>query len=110
MNTSPVPIAATAKPSRVQVSTAVLEANLTRKTMPAYPMVAKSFKVEGLVVVDVVVDRSGNVLEAKAVSGPQLLLRGAEAAVRQWHFKPYTVDGTPVEMESQVSLNFRLSK
>jgi len=92
------------------VSTAELEANLTRKPLPVYPMVAKNFKVEGLVVVDVVVDRSGNVLEAKAVSGPQLLLRGAEAAVRQWHFKSYMVDGAPVEMESQVSLNFRLSK
>lgn len=110
MNTPPAPIATTAKPSRVQVSTAELEANLTRKTLPVYPMVAKNFKVEGLVVVDVVVDRNGNVLEAKALSGPQLLLRGAEAAVRQWHFKPYMVDGAPVEMESQVSLSYRLSR
>ena len=108
--TTPAPIGATGIPSRVQVTTAVLEANLTRKTLPVYPIVAKTFKVEGLVVVNVVVDRDGNVREAKAVTGPPLLLRGAEDAVRQWRFKPYTVDGTPVEMESQIPLNFRLAR
>lgn len=61
-----------------------------------------------MVVLDVVVDSKGGIKDVKVLSGPALLVRGAEDAVRQWRFKAYVVDGIPVEMESQISMNFRL--
>jgi protein TonB len=93
---------------RVHVSAAVLDEYVTHKSQPLYPLIAKTAGVEGMVVLDIIVDGRGGLQEVKVVSGPALLVRGAEEAVRQWRFKPYIVDGNAVEMESQVSMNFRL--
>jgi len=95
-------------PMRVHVSAAVLDEYVTHRSQPIYPLIAKTAGVEGMVVLDIVVDSKGNLHDVKVLSGPALLVRGAEEAVRQWRFKPYVVDGSPVEMESQISMNFRL--
>jgi protein TonB len=113
MNTPPPPISTPSTPSagapmRVHVSAAVLDEYVTHKSQPLYPLIAKTAGVEGMVVLDIIVDGRGGLQEVKVVSGPALLVRGAEEAVRQWRFKPYIVDGNAVEMESQVSMNFRL--
>jgi protein TonB len=93
---------------RVHISAAVLEEYVIHKSQPVYPLIAKTAGVEGMVVLDIVVDGRGGLQEVKVLSGPAMLARGAADAVRQWRFKPYTVDGNTVEMESQVSMNFRL--
>ena len=73
-------------------------------------MIAKAAGVQGMVVLDVVVDSKGTLQKITIVNGSALLARAAEDALRQWRFKPYMVDGNPVEMESQVTMNFRLGR
>ena len=73
-------------------------------------MIAKAAGVQGMVMLDVVVDSKGTLQKITIVNGSALLARAAEDALRQWRFKPYMVDGNPVEMESQVTMNFRLGR
>jgi len=60
------------------------------------------------VVLKIVVAETGEVKEVTVVSGDPILAQAAADAVKQWKYKPYTVDGVPVEMETQVSINFHL--
>ena len=73
-------------------------------------MIAKAAGVSGMVVLDIIIDGKGNLQKVTTITGSALLARAAEEALRQWRFKAYLVDGNPVEMESQVAMNFRLTK
>ena len=95
---------------RVHVPPAELEQYITRKTQPVYPMIAKAAGVQGVVVLDIIVDGKGNLQAVSTITGSALLARAAEDALRQWRFKPYLVDGNPVEMESQIAMNFRMTR
>lgn len=103
-------VSAPSVPARIRVSSVSFSSYITRKTMPAYPSIAKTGRVEGEVILDVVVDRNGRLQSVTVISGPALLRKGAEDAVKQWAFKPYKVDGQPIEIESQISMNFRLGQ
>ncbi|PYX89826.1 MAG: hypothetical protein DMG67_14180 [Acidobacteria bacterium] len=105
-----LPPSTTGAPMRVHIPPAELEQFVTRKTTPVYPMIAKAAGVQGMVVLDVVVDSKGTLQKVTIVNGSALLARAAEDALRQWRFKPYMVDGNPVEMESQIAMNFRLGR
>jgi len=61
------------------------------------------------VVLDIHIGQDGTVQDAKLVSGEPLLVDAAMAAVKQWRFQPQLVDGTPAEMQTRITLNFRLS-
>jgi TonB family protein len=73
---------------------------------PEYPQAARQFGAHGTVVFDVVIGKDGAVEEAKVVSGHPLLVQAAKDAVMQWRYKPTFVNGEPVEVHTQVSLNF----
>jgi len=64
--------------------------------------------VEGDVVLAAVIGKDGTVRDLKAVSGPAMLVSSAIQAVRQWRYKPYLLNGQPVEVETQIKLQFRL--
>ena len=96
------------RPSRIRVGGAVLAGTLISKTMPVYPPVAVSARVQGTVVLDALISRSGTVETVKAVSGPALLLQSAVDAVKTWRYKPYLLNGIPIELESTISVNFVL--
>ena len=76
--------------------------------LPEYPLIAKSQHLEGDVRVDAVVDVNGRVTAAKAVSGPVLLQQAAVDAVRQWKYRPATLNGNPVPMQLSVTIRFRV--
>jgi TonB family protein len=95
--------------TRIHISATSLDDYIAHKVPPVYPPIAKMARVEGVVVLDVVVNKNGELAEVKVVSGPAMLTHGALDAVRQWHFKPYIVDGRPIEIESQVTMSFRLT-
>jgi protein TonB len=99
-----------AAPTRIYVPPAELDHYIVRRTPPVYPMIAKAAGVSGMVVLDIIVDGKGNLQKVTTITGSALLARAAEEALRQWRFKPYLVDGNPVEMESQVAMNFRLTR
>jgi len=86
----------------------VREPKLVTSTRPIYPSMAKQTNVQGNVIVTATVDSKGNVVDAKIVSGPQLLRQAALDTVRQWKYSPAQVDGRPATAAVTVSLDFRL--
>jgi protein TonB len=75
---------------------------------PIYPAVALAAKIEGVVVIDAVIDEQGNIVRAKVVDGPPLLVGAALAAVTHWKYEPTYLDGQAVEIETHVDVRFRL--
>lgn len=92
----------------MKLSSSAAENNLLHRVEPDYPEEARREKIQGAVVLDVRIDGEGAVQEVKLVNGPELLAQAAIAAVKQWRFKARTVDGRPVEMQTRITLNFRL--
>jgi periplasmic protein TonB len=75
---------------------------------PDYPVLAKQERIWGTVVVDAVIDEHGNVVQAHVVSGHPLLIKAALNAVLQWKYEPTLLNGTPVAIEMEVNVNFKL--
>jgi TonB family protein len=92
----------------LEVSPEVAEGSLLHRVEPDYPEEARGQQIQGPVVLDVRTGRDGAVQEVKLVSGQRLLAEAAMAAVKQWRFSPRVVKGEPVEMQTKVTLNFRL--
>jgi len=82
---------------------------VSRSVQPNYPLLAKQMKVQGAVVLQALIDRSGNIEDLHVVSGPAILSAAAQEAVKQWHFRPYLQAGRPVETEARITVNFTIS-
>jgi TonB family protein len=82
--------------------------SLLRRVEPEYPEEARQQRIQGAVVLEVRIGRDGAIQDVKLVSGQSLLADAAIAAVRQWRFKPRVLKGQPVEMQTTVTLNFRM--
>jgi periplasmic protein TonB len=95
-------------PQRIQVSQGVTQGLLVRQVKPQYPAMARESRVEGDVLLSAVIDKDGAVSDVRAISGPALLIPAALQAVRQWRYKPYLLNGQPVEVETQIKVQFRL--
>ena len=94
---------------RIRVAARVAEANLIHDVTPQYPPEAGRARVEGTVVLMAVIGKDGSVKDVRVESGLPILAQAAMDAVRQWHYKPYMVDGEPVEVDSRITINFTLS-
>jgi TonB family protein len=92
----------------VNVSQGVSQGLLVKKVQPTYPSNALTLHVEGAVELLATISKNGNITAVKVVSGPPLLTRAASDAVKQWKYKPYLLNGEPVEIQTQVTINFRL--
>ena len=79
---------------------------LSQPIDPQYPAAAKAGGQRGTVVLQVLIARDGTVQEAKFMQGSLIFARAAIDAVRQWHFKPYILNGRPVSVLSAITLNF----
>lgn len=101
------PVVPTAS-GRPHVEPDVASALILQKGPIKYPDAARSAGIEGTVVLKVVVSESGDVKEVTVVSGDPTLAQAATESVRQWKYKPYTVGGTPSEMETQVGVAFHV--
>ncbi|MGO9125658.1 MAG: TonB family protein [Terriglobales bacterium] len=82
---------------------------VARPVEPNYPLLAKQMKVQGAVVLQALIDKTGNIQDLHVVSGPTILAAAAREAVKQWHFKPYYQGGQPVETEARITVNFTIS-
>ena len=100
--------AAPPPPQRIQVSQGVTQGLLVRQVKPQYPAMARETRVEGDVLLEAVIDKDGAVSDVRAISGPSLLIPPALQAVRQWRYKPYLLNGQPVEVETRIKVQFRL--
>ena len=95
-------------PQRVRVSSGVMQALLVKKVPPQYPQDAKDQQIQGVVVLKAVINKEGNVSNLELVSGHPMLAPAAIEAVKQWKYRPFLLNGEPVEVESQVQINFTL--
>jgi protein TonB len=94
---------------RMRIASRVAEANLIHDVAPQYPPEAGRARIEGTVVLMAVIGTDGNVKDVRVESGLPILAQAAIDAVRQWHYKPYMIDGEPVEVDSRITINFTLS-
>ena len=83
------------------------EAKLLSSVNPVYPIAAKEAGVQGDVVINAVIDKSGRVRQMKVASGPVLLRQAALNAMREWRYSPSTLDGQPIDGQVVVTLQFR---
>jgi periplasmic protein TonB len=86
------------------------EGMLLRRVDPEYPRMAKLARIQGQVLLTAVINKNGEIEKLQAVSGPPLLIKAALAAVSQWRYRPYIVNGQPCEVETQITVNFRLGE
>jgi TonB family protein len=96
----------TAQP-QTQVPADVMEKLVTHRVEPEYPAAARPGKLQGIIVLDVVVGRDGSVVNTRALNGPEILAQAAVDAMRWWRFEPYRVDGKPVVAETTVAVEFK---
>jgi TonB family protein len=82
--------------------------SLERKVQPIYPAQARSTRLQGPVVLQAVIDEVGAVQNLKTVSGDPVLAQAAIDAVHQWRYQPYLLNGQPVKMPIQITINFTL--
>jgi len=97
-----------AAPSDLRISQGVSQGLLIKKVPPRYPQNALSMHLQGMVQLEATIDKEGNVKNLKVASGDAILARAAMDAVRQWRYKPYYLDGDPVEIQTQITINFKL--
>jgi periplasmic protein TonB len=96
-------------PQRVRISQGVTKGLLIQKIEPQYPPLARAARVQGEVILSAIIDGSGQITNLQLVSGHPMLVPAAIAAVKQWRYKPYLLNGQPVEVETTITVIFSLS-
>ncbi len=94
----------------LNVSQGVSQGLLTKKVQPIYPRNALTMRVEGTVELQATISKTGDISKVKILSGDGLLAKAASDAVKQWKYKPYLLNGEPVEIQTEVTINFKLPK
>jgi TonB family protein len=96
-------------PLRVRVSAGVSQGLLIKRVQPDYPEAARKGGVEGTVVLKTMIDTNGDVEDVTVISGDPVLVPAAVDAVKRWKYKPYTLNGQPTKVETNVTVAFQLS-
>jgi protein TonB len=91
----------------VRISQGVSQGLLIKRVQPKYPPAALAVRAQGAVQIEATINKEGNVTNLKVLSGDPVLARAALEAVRQWRYKPYYLDGDPVEIQTQITVNFK---
>ncbi|MGA7379426.1 MAG: energy transducer TonB [Terriglobales bacterium] len=94
---------------RIRVSEGVSKVFLLTKVEPEYPQEARDKLIQGPVVMRAEISKEGDVTETEVVTGDPVLVPAALAAVKQWKYRPYRLNGQPVEVETRITLDFHLS-
>jgi protein TonB len=87
----------------------MMEGNLIRRVEPQYPPIAKQIHLEGSVILKAIISREGNIERLEVASGPGVLALAAKEAVGQWKYRPYLLNGEPIEVETEITVNFVLA-
>src|SRR6201993_3681296 len=98
-----------ATPQRVRVSSGVSQGLLVRRVNPTYPPLARQARIQGTVILQAEISKNGDIENLRLVSGHPMLAPAAIDAVKQWKYRPYILNGEPVEVETQVQVNFTLA-
>jgi protein TonB len=109
-NGRPAPIVRPPSPSSVRLPSKLVESAIIYKTIPQYPAIAKAARQEGTVVLQAMISKSGTIEHLQVVSGPPTLQQAAFDAVKTWRYRPYLLNDQPIEVETTVSVIFRLER
>jgi len=85
------------------------DGDLIRKTQPTYPALARSARIQGIVVLQAVISKQGTIENVTVLTGHPMLIPAAIDAVRQWRYRPYILNNELVEVETQITVNFSLA-
>jgi periplasmic protein TonB len=86
----------------------MMEGNLVHRVQPEYPPLARQARIQGTVVLRAIINREGRIENLQLVSGHPMLVQAAMDAVRQWRYRPYVLNDQPLEVETQITVNFTL--
>ena len=95
-------------PPKLSISSGVMAGNLLDKTVPQYPAIARAARIQGTVVLQATIAKDGTIQNLRVINGPPMLQQTAIDAVRSWHYKPYLLNGEPVEVETTINVVFNL--
>jgi TonB family protein len=93
---------------QVRISPQVSQGLLLYKVQPIYPHDAMRNHIQGAVVLHAIIDKNGRISNLKALSGPKELTAAAISAVEQWRYRPYSLEGGPIEVQTEITVNFQL--
>jgi TonB family protein len=108
-NTTDAIAAGSSGPDRVNLPAKIAQGLLVTKVVPTYPQLARQARVQGEVVLDVGISKEGTIESLRALTGHPMLIPAAIDAVKQWRYKPYHLNGEPVPVQTQVTVNFSLT-
>ncbi|HEU4414795.1 MAG TPA: TonB family protein [Candidatus Angelobacter sp.] len=97
-----------AAPQKLRVSSGVADGLKIHDVQPTYPQMARIAHIQGDVTLQATISKSGVIENLRAVSGHPILIQAAMEAVRQWKYKPYILNGEPVEVETTVQVKFHM--
>ncbi|MGA8432783.1 MAG: energy transducer TonB [Candidatus Sulfotelmatobacter sp.] len=109
VSSTPMAVPKVATPQRVRVSSGVSTGLLLRRVNPNYPPLARQARIQGTVILQAEISKTGDIQNLRLVSGHPMLAPAAIEAVKQWKYKPYLLNGEPVEVETTVQVNFTLA-
>jgi protein TonB len=95
-------------PGMLKISQGVSQGLLINRVQPRYPSNALAMRIQGAVQLEATISKEGKITNLKPTSGDPVLARAAMDAVRQWRYKPYFLDGEPVDIQTQITVNFKL--
>ena len=94
--------------TKVKIASGVSAGLLIHRVTPTYPQSARWNHVQGRVTLEATIGKSGLIENLTVISGPKDLIQAAVGAVQQWRYKPYLLEGKPVEVETKIEVNFEL--
>jgi periplasmic protein TonB len=94
------------EPGTIRISQGVSQGLLIKKVQPIYPPIARQLHRDGSVQLLATIDKSGNTKKVQILTGDPMLARSASDAVKQWKYRPYLLNGSPVEIETQITVLF----
>jgi TonB family protein len=97
-------------PKKLEVKSGVMAGNKIGGSNPVYPAAAKKAKIQGKVMLDAMISKEGTIENLKVISGPKELQASSLDAVRDWTYKPYRLNGEPVEVETTINIIYSLAK
>ncbi|MGH9325314.1 MAG: energy transducer TonB [Terriglobia bacterium] len=109
MTAAPPPPPKAAVPQRIRVGGQVEAAKAIYRPMPQFPPLARMARIQGTVRLEAVISKDGTIQDLKVISGHPLLVQAALQAVRQWRYEPTLLNGVPVEVVTEIDVNFTLS-
>jgi periplasmic protein TonB len=109
ISSTPVAVPKVATPQRVRVSAGVTSGLKVKDVKPVYPPLARQARIQGTVLLRAQIGKDGSIQNLQLVSGHPMLVQAALDAVKQWKYKPYLLNGEPVEVDTEVQVNFTLS-